>query len=1155
MTHRSPLTGLRLLTVILILSITAASVPVAEASPLTQDEPETVSIPGSYQSKAGCPGDWQPDCEASFLTYDPEDDLWQGEWAIPAGEWEYKVAINGAWTENYGLNAVPSGPNIPLALTEDQTVKFYYDHKTHWVTENATGDIFVAAGSFQSEIGCTNDNDPTCLRTWLQDPEASGTYSTITRDIPPGTYTVTVALDESFSETYGLDGTLLGEPYEFTVEKDGSEVYFGYDPSSHRLTISTEGAPRGNLLKAQAYWVTSDTIVWDITRREGTTYRLHYDPNGALKLGVGDLTGGEYLTLTASSDALSNDIRLRFPHLTGLTSLVIDPADLQQVPAILQGQVAVSAWDADGKLIDATSLQIPGVLDDLYIYDGPLGISFDAGGVTLRVWAPTARSVALLTFNNPGEDQPSGTVPMTRDPQTGVWSVSGPAEWTGSYYLYEVQVYVPSTGKIETNRVTDPYSISLSMNSQKSQIIDLSASNLKPAGWDQIEKPPLNAPEDIVIYELHVRDFSAYDETVPENYRGTFKAFTQTNSDGMMHLKELADAGLTHIHLLPVFDIASVNENPAEREEPNPFILITYPGDSDQQATLIVSMNEKDAFNWGYDPYHYTTPEGSYATDPNGSKRILEFREMVQALNSIGLRVVMDVVYNHTSESGQNARSVLDKVVPGYYYRLDANGAVTTSTCCQNTATEHRMMEKLMIDSMVTWAVQYEVDGFRMDLMGHHMLSNVTAIRAALDSLTLEKDGVDGKAIYLYGEGWDFGEVAGNARGKNATQLNIGGTGIGVFNDRLRDAVRGGSPFDDPRTQGFITGLFLQPSTFVQGGTTDQEGRLLRYSDWIRLGMAGNLENYQLVDALGKLVPGSDIDYNGAPAGYTQDPQENIIYISAHDNQTLFDAIQVKASGDATIDARVRMNNLGNAIVMFSQGVPFFHAGDDILRSKSLDKNSYNSGDWFNRLDFTYQTNNWAVGLPPGDSQGQWEIDRPLLADEDLQVDAEQIQFAHDVFLDLLRIRKSSPLFRLQTAQDIIDRVSFLNTGTDQTQGLIVMVLSDLQDEDLDPQAEMIVVLLNANPNPVTFSDASLQGIRFALHPVQAEGADEVVKTSEVDTGSGSFTIPGRTAAVFVAEKMPVSQNQILTVAAAVVGGLAVIGFGLLAWVRGKKKR
>ena len=223
---------------------------------------------------------------------------------------------------------------------------------------------------------------------------------------------------------------------------------------------------------------------------------------------------------------------------------------------------------------------------------------------------------------------------------------------------------------------------------------------MQPPDWLKLTKPALAAPEDAVIYELHVRDFSVNDQTVPENERGTFKAFTELNSNGMKHLKHLADAGLTHIHLLPAFDIASVDEDKTTWKSPDVEKLKAMPGDSDQQQTAVEAVVAQDGFNWGYDPFHYTVPEGSYATNPDGSTRILEFREMVQALNQNGLRVVMDVVYNHTNASGQNPKSVLDKIVPGYYHRLNAKGEIETSTCCQNTATEHKMMEKLMIDSL-----------------------------------------------------------------------------------------------------------------------------------------------------------------------------------------------------------------------------------------------------------------------------------------------------------------------------------------------------------------------------------------------------------------------------------------------------------------------
>ena len=488
---------------------------------------------------------------------------------------------------------------------------------------------------------------------------------------------------------------------------------------------------------------------------------------------------------------------------------------------------------------------------------------------------------------------------------------------------------------------------------------------------------------------------------------------------------------------------------------------------------------------------------------------------MVQALNTTGLRVVMDVVYNHTTASGQDDKSVLDKVVPGYYYRLDADGNVETSTCCQNTATEHAMMEKLMIDSLLTWATAYKVDGFRFDLMGHHMLANMTNARAALDALTPAQGGVDGKQIYMYGEGWNFGEVADNALGKNATQLNIGGTGIGVFNDRLRDAARGGSPFTPPTDQGFLTGLFTDPNGSQQGTPADQQAQLLTDSDLIRVGLAGNLKDYPLVDAYGHNVVASAIKYNGQPAGYTLSPQENIVYVSAHDNESLFDAIQWKAPITDSMADRVRMQNLGASLVLLSQGVPFFQAGDELLRSKSLDGNSYNSGDWFNRLDFTYQTNNWGVGLPPNGT-ANWPAMKPLLANPALKPSPDDIQDARQHFTEMLQIRRSSQLFRLRTADEVIQRLKFYNTGPQQIPGLIVMSLENTGAGRLPDPFDRVVVLFNATPQIQTFADPSFAGAAFVLHPVLQNSADPMVKIASYDSAAGAFSVPARTAAVFV---------------------------------------
>lgn len=420
-----------------------------------------------------------------------------------------------------------------------------------------------------------------------------------------------------------------------------------------------------------------------------------------------------------------------------------------------------------------------------------------------------------------------------------------------------------------------------------------------------------------------------------------------------------------------------------------------------------------------------------------------------------------------------------------------------------------------MIDSVVTWATAYKVDGFRFDLMGHHMRDNMEHVRAALDALTVEKDGVDGKSILLYGEGWDFGEVAKNARGVNATQLNIGGTGIAVFNDRLRDGVRGGGPFSGLQEQGFATGLSDDLNGTDQGSANELAAKLLRYEDWIRVGLAGSLADYMLVDRSGSNVSGADVDYNGNPAGYTQDPQENVNYASAHDNETLFDAIQFKAPATATVADRARMQNLANSVVLFSQGIPFFHAGDDLLRSKSGDRNSYNSGDWFNRLDFSYANNNWGVGLPP-DSQGRAAVLAPLLADPALKPTRADIEAAAVSFRELLQIRRSSPLFRLRTAEDVSNVLSFLNVGPEQVPGLIVMVLTDDRAQNLDPAYDRVVVVFNANRAVTAYTAETLRGLPLALHPVQQQSADSVVRGAAFDPNTGAFSIPGRTTAVFV---------------------------------------
>ena len=603
-------------------------------------------------------------------------------------------------------------------------------------------------------------------------------------------------------------------------------------------------------------------------------------------------------------------------------------------------------------------MQVPGVLDDLYAGAaraelGPVwsGRKRDRRP-SLAVWAPTAKEVALRL--DPAGATPERRIAMRRG-DDGVWRASGDPSWRDAAYRYEVRVYVPTLDEVVANLVTDPYSVALTTNSARSVLADLDDPALAPRGWNGLRKPELRAPEDTTIDELHIRDFSITDETVPAAHRGTYLAFTDARSDGMRHLRDLARAGMNTLHLLPSNDIATIEEDRSAQQEPA-CDLPSLPPDSTEQQECVLKVAGADGFNWGYDPLHYTTPEGSYATDPDGPVRTREFREMVKGINGAGLRVVMDVVYNHTPAAGQDPKSVLDRIVPGYYQRLDpSSGAVETSTCCSNTATEQLMMGKLLVDSVLTWATRYKVDGFRFDLMGHQPKALMVRLRRELDGLSRRRDGVDGRRVFLYGEGWNFGEVADNARFVQASQLNMGGTGIATFSDRLRDAVRGGGPFDaDPGVQGFASGLFTDWNGSPANGTRDeQRARLLHYQDLIKLGLAANLRDYTFVDSAGKTVKGSQVDYNGQPAGYAPIRARRSPTSTRTTTRRCSTPSQLKLPRDTSMADRVRMNTIALATTALAQSPSFWHAGNDLLRSKSLDRNSYDSGDWFNRIDWS----------------------------------------------------------------------------------------------------------------------------------------------------------------------------------------------------------
>ncbi len=855
-------------------------------------------------------------------------------------------------------------------------------------------------------------------------------------------------------------------------------------------------------VEARAEWRQRGHIVWPGASVEGARYGLAVArPGATLQALPGQPLRGHSRLIALVPVTAAAGVDLALPR-----------AVLDQVPALLRRQVQLVETDAQGRVRRSTALQTAGVLDAVYARAQTLtdlGVTVPSGRTAFKLWAPTAQRVSLC-LHAKGSSPATALVPMQRDATTGTWAVRLPGDQSGSSYTYLVDVFVRGTGYVR-NRVTDPYSISLNTDSKRSWIGRLDAPTLQPEGWAGTPRPDrVQSNTDLVIYELHLRDFSAGDTTVPDAHRGKYLAFTDTQSDGMRHLKTLSDAGVTDLHLLPVFDFATVPEHGCST--PDAAALAREAPDSAVQQATVMAGASRDCYNWGYDPLHFNAPEGSYASDAeNGAVRIVEFRRMVQALHRTGLRVGMDLVFNHTSASGQAAQSVLDRVVPGYYQRLNERGDVETSTCCANTATEHAMMAKLMIDSAVLWTRDYAIDSLRFDLMGHQP-------RAAMERLQQAVDRATGRHIHLIGEGWNFGEVANGARFVQASQASLNGSGIATFSDRGRDALRGGGCCDDAAAtvarQGWLNGQFYAPN--AKSAATRED--LLRSADLVRVGLAGTLRSYRLQSFDGSVKTLAQIDYAGQGAGYASQPGEVVNYVENHDNPTLFDINVLKLPTATRREDRARIQVLGLATTAFSQGMAYFHAGVELLRSKSLDRNSFDSGDWFNRIDWTLQDNHFGSGLPPkADNETLWPVLKPLLADAAIKPTPAEIRFTRNAFVDLLRMRASSSVFRLRTADEVSQRLRLLNTGPMQ-EPTVVAGLLDGRGLSAAGYAEVLYAI-NVSPQAQHLVLPDLRGRAYRLHPVQRAaqaGDSRPLQQSSWDAATGTLTVPARTALVYV---------------------------------------
>ncbi|WP_339724240.1 alpha-1,6-glucosidase domain-containing protein [uncultured Paraglaciecola sp.] len=902
-------------------------------------------------------------------------------------------------------------------------------------------------------------------------------------------------------------------------EKDIGDADHQADLTGNRMIWALSGIaelyaeallfPSGVLIAdTAAHWVDTQTVFWDVNGSAVAKIRIYSSAIDDLGFdGETGITGNNFIEFTPQSSGTHPATSLGLPRYQNLDAYTADTSPTVDVKQMLTGKLLAIAYDSSDAVIAATYVQTPRVLDAIYTAgsddanEALLGLNYSANSIQSNVWAPTAQQVKINIYDVNKTLQSSQS--MTLDNNTGIWSIDLDSSVDRQYYRFELTVYHHINQRFETIESTDPYSVSLSTNGSYSQFVNLDDDNLKPQNWDTHVSPSIVDPEDAVIYEGHIRDFSIRDESTSAANRGKYLAFTEQDSLPVSHLKSLADAGLTHFQLLPANDIATIGEDLSNRvnitdtvadlcalnssapvcgvEDGTATLLSVFesydPSTSDAQA-LANAMGGLDSFNWGYDPKHYSTPEGSYASDPDGTARILEMRAMIQSLHEMGLRVSLDVVYNHTSSSGVFDNSVLDKVVPGYYHRRNlTTGNVLQDTCCEDTAPEHQMMDKLMVDSLALWTQAYKFDAFRFDIMSNNSTDSILNARDAVQALDSDN--------YFYGEGW----TRNNNGYTQANQNNMAGSEVGTFNDRPRDIIRSASLFSD------------------SGSLDDQ--------DIIRLGLAGTLADYSMQDKSGNVKLGSA--YSAKPA-YGKDPADIINYVSKHDNETLWDQLQYGLSSDLSVDDRVRAQNIAGTIPFISQGIPFFQLGGDLIRSKSMDRNTYDAGDWYNWVDFTKTSNNWNIGLPLAqDNQGQWNTIGNLASNIDTQVSMSHIALSAAVFNEIVAIRQSSKLFRLTETQDVIDRLGFHNTGVSQTQGLIVMSLDDGAGlEDLDGNVDAIVVVINGTSSEQSHNILTASG--FELHSVQQSSADSVVQTASFVEGanSGTFTVPALTTAVFV---------------------------------------
>jgi pullulanase len=519
------------------------------------------------------------------------------------------------------------------------------------------------------------------------------------------------------------------------------------------------------------------------------------------------------------------------------------------------------------------------------VYHGDdLGLSYSSSKSAFRIWAPTADEVQLLLYTEGCGGDECYSLMMHSD-ECGTWVASLPGDWKGKFYVFRALI-----NNVWMEEVPDPYARIVGVNGKRAMIGDLRDTD--PQGWENDKSPYFAARTDAVIYELHIRDISiAANSGIVQKgkYIGLIEQGTTCDgglTTGLDHLKEL---GITHVHFLPFYDFNSLDES---------------------------ALNSSQ-YNWGYDPLNYNAPEGSYSSDPfDGMVRIRELKEMIKTLHEQGLRVIMDVSFNHTADA---FNSSFNQLVPEYYYRQTEEGELSDATACGNeTASERGMMRKFILDSALYWLSEFHVDGFRFDLMGVHDITTMNLV-----SRELHKTKPD---ILLYGEGWAPGKspLAASMRAikTNVSSLNR----IAVYGDDLRDAIRGN--IFKPEEKGFVSGRPGMEDVIKFGVTACCPHPQVNYSKLLHTRMA-----------------------------YASYPHQSVSYCDSHDNHILWDRLAISAP-DASEEQRKEMQKLALSILLTSQGIPFLHAGSEFLRTKKRVENSYKSSDEINGIDWSQKVRN-----------------------------------------------------------------------------------------------------------------------------------------------------------------------------------------------------